>query len=272
MQLEREVASARSPTSHTVQLPGFVLKLGTHPARSVLARHHHEEPTICYVLRGGFAEYLPGERADCGATTLKVMPAGQIHWNRFGEVETHGLRIDVDPRRFGDAPAILRGLDERFHTTAGRAVELARRLAGELVTGDTATPIAAEGIALELVAELARRGRSAPKGPGTPRWLLAAEEVIRGRFRESLTVAELARVVEVHPATLSRMYRRRFGCTIGDRIRALRVEHAARELATTADRLSVIAVRAGFYDQSHFTNLFRRHYGVTPAAYRAAAR
>jgi AraC-like DNA-binding protein len=33
--------------------------------------------------------------------------------------------------------------------------------------------------------------------------------------------------------------------------------------------LSEIALRAGFYDQSHFTNVFRRTLGVTPSAYRA---
>jgi AraC-like DNA-binding protein len=46
--------------------------------------------------------------------------------------------------------------------------------------------------------------------------------------------------------------------------------HAARELAETAEPLSEIALRAGFYDQSHFTNVFRRTLGVTPSAYRAA--
>jgi AraC-like DNA-binding protein len=50
------------------------------------------------------------------------------------------------------------------------------------------------------------------------------------------------------------------------------VEQAARELAETDEPLSEIALRAGFYDQSHFSNVFRRVLGVSPAAYRAAVR
>jgi AraC family transcriptional regulator len=33
----------------------------------------------------------------------------------------------------------------------------------------------------------------------------------------------------------------------------------------------VIALRAGFSDQSHFTRLFKRYVGTTPARYRAEA-
>jgi AraC family transcriptional regulator len=73
----------------------------------------------------------------------------------------------------------------------------------------------------------------------------------------------------VDPATLARGFRRAFDCTVGDRIRRLRVEHATRALTETTDPLSLIALNAGFYDQPHFTNVFRRYMGMTPAEYRA---
>jgi AraC family transcriptional regulator len=258
----------RAPQLHTVHVPGFVLRLGAHAGGSEIARHHHDDPTICYVLRGGFTEYSRGEAADCGAATLKVMPAGEPHSNRFGAAETQGMRIEVDRDRFAEVPAIHRVLDERMHTSGGRGAELAHRMVGELTASDTAGPIAAEGLALELLAELARSG--APRREAhTPVWLIAAEEQIRERYRTAVSVGDIAREVGVNPATLARGYRRRFGCTVGDRIRALRVRHAARELTETSEPLSEIALRAGFYDQSHFTNVFRRTLGVTPSAYRA---
>lgn len=261
----------RAPELQSVHVPGFVLRLGVHPGGSEIARHYHDDPTICYVMRGGFTEYSRGEAADCGVTTLKVMPAGEQHSNRFGAAETRGLRIEVDRDRFAEVPAIYRVLKERLHTSGGRGAELAHRMVGELTAADTAGPIAAEGLALELLVELARIG--APRGEAqTPAWLIAAEERIRERYRTAVSVGEIAREVGVNPATLARGYRRRFGCTVGERIRALRVKHAARELTETAEPLSEIALRAGFYDQSHFTNVFRRTLGVTPSAYRACSR
>jgi AraC family transcriptional regulator len=267
MRLERLERPAAPFAS--VRVPGFVLRLGVHPAGSALPRHAHDDPTICYVLRGGFTEYSRGASADCGAATLRVTPAGEPHWNRFGRGETRGLRIDVDRERFADVPDLFRVLDEPRHTAGGRGGELAHRLMRELTAADSAGPIAAEGLALELVVELAR-STSPLRGGGAPRWLVAAEDLIHERYRTGASVGEIARVVGVHPATLARAYRRRFGCSVGERIRTLRVEHAARALRETSDPLSEIALHAGFYDQSHFTNTFRRHVGVTPGVYRAA--
>jgi AraC family transcriptional regulator len=251
----------------SLQVPGFTLTLGLHPPGSSLPRHQHDDPTICFVLRGGFTEYSGGEAADCGPDTVKVMPAGEPHWNRFGSAETRGVRLDVDRSRFADVPAIHRALDERHRLAGGGAVSLARRLVAELTAADETGAVAAEALALELLVELARVGR-AGRRTGAPGWLLDAEELIRDRYADRLTIAEIARAVEVHPATLSRAYRDRFGCTIGQRIRRLRVERTARELVETSRPLSDIALDAGFYDQSHFTNVFRRSLGVTPGAYR----
>lgn len=255
----------------TVVVPGFSLRLGVHSGRSSLPRHSHDDPTICYVIRGGFTEYSRGEAAECASTTLKVTPAGELHSNRFGEAETQGLRIDVDRSRFSEVPAIYRTLDERRHTRGGRAGQLARHLVGELSAPDPTGSIAAEGLALELLAELTRLATPA-RQPNTPRWLLDAEELLRERYLHSLSVSALALEVGVHPATLARAYRRRFGRTMGERVRELRVEHATRALSETVEPLSTIAIQSGFCDQSHFTNVFRRYVGVTPAAYRAAMR
>jgi len=256
------------PKFRTVHAPGFVMRLGEHPPGSEIPPHRHDDPSICYVLRGGFTEYSGGEAAECAAGTLKLMPAGEPHWNRFGTADTRGIRIDVDRGRFAEIPAIHQALDERRHTLGGRGSELARRMVTELTSPDTAGPIAAEGLALELVAELARIG-SPYRGAKPPSWLIAAEDQIQERFRTGVSVGEIARELGVSSSTVARGYRRRFGCTVGERIRRLRVEQAARELAETDEPLSEIALRAGFYDQSHFTNVFRRAFGVTPAAYRA---
>lgn len=261
----------RPATARQVRVPGFVLTTGRHPAGTRLPRHTHEDPTICFVLAGGFTESSGGRVADCPPGTLKLMPAGEPHSNRFDNVETRGLRIDVDRRRFDDLPEVVRALDERRQVRGGVEGELARRLIGALEAADDAGALAAEGLALELVAMLARApaARSARRPPG---WLVAAQELVHERYVAPLPVAQIAELVGVHPATLARGWRQHHGCTIGERIRLLRVEHAARLLVTTHEPLSLVAQAAGFYDQSHLTNHFRRHFGVTPAAYRAGAR
>jgi AraC-like DNA-binding protein len=261
----------RPTAARQVRVPGFVLTTGHHPAGSRLPRHTHDDPTICYVLAGGFTEASGGREADCPPGTLKLMPAGEPHSNRFDRVETRGLRIDVDRSRFGDLPEVARALDERRQVRGGVEGELARRLVGALDAADDAGRLAAEGLALELVAMLAR-APAARVSRRPPAWLVAAQELVQESFVAPPPVSRIAELVGVHPATLARGWRQHHGCTIGERIRLLRLERAARLLASTHDPLSVVAQAAGFYDQSHLTNRFRRHYGVTPAAYRAGTR
>ena len=58
---------------------------------------------------------------------------------------------------------------------------------------------------------------------------------------------------------------------IGEYVRALRIERAARELVDTDTPIAEIGLRFGFFDQSHFSRVFKRHTGLTPAAFRARA-
>jgi AraC family transcriptional regulator len=82
----------------------------------------------------------------------------------------------------------------------------------------------------------------------------------------------LAQSVGVHPVTLARAFRQAFGCTVGEYVRHLRIERAAHQLAGTELSLAEIALAAGFSDQSHFSNLFRHHTGLSPSKFRQVVR
>lgn len=261
-------ASLMIEVPSSVRVPGFTFTLGVHPPGSRIPRHTHPGPTVCYVLRGRFREHSLGSVAECESETRKVMPAEETHWNTFADAETHGLRIEVDRNQFEHSPAILRMLDTQLLFRRPAAGELARQAIMELRAGGTTSLIAAEGLALQMIAELARE--SEPKDAGkAPHWLRVAEEIIRDSVHQSSTVAAIAHACGVSPTTLARGYRKRYGCTVGERIRKLRIEAAARALVETDATLSVVALSAGFYDQSHFSNVFRKHMGVTPSDYRS---
>jgi AraC family transcriptional regulator len=262
--------SAQPTTSLALRVPGFDVQAGIHAATSVLARHTHDDPTICSVQYGRFTEYYPGKAFDCDARTLKVTPAGEPHWNRFAAVDTFGLRIDVHSSSFEDVPAIAALLDERVFFEANSFALLTAQLTREMSRPDELSKIAAESLLLELLARMARL-RTA-RTPGTPQYVRRAYDIVHDMFRTPLTVASIARTVGVPAPQLARAFRSEYTCTVAQKVRQLRVEFAANELVTTDSPLVEIALHAGFYDQSHFTNVFRQHFGVTPAAYRTSAR
>jgi AraC family transcriptional regulator len=126
-----------------------------------------------------------------------------------------------------------------------------------------------EGLSLEVVALLARERLHQGNGR-PPHWLGMAEALVRARFAESLTVADVAREVGVHPAHLARTFRRYHRSSIGRFVRRLRMEWAVHQLAATERTIAAIATQAGFADQSHFTRRFKEQIGATPHRWRQA--
>lgn len=124
-----------------------------------------------------------------------------------------------------------------------------------------------EGLALEIFAEASRGGvRTLDRKP--PRWLLRARDLLHDRFSEDVSLREVAAAVGIHPVHLARVFRKEYGCTVGDYIRRLRVEFACRKLAESETPLAQIAILSGFSDQSHFSNAFRRQMRMTPGEFR----
>ncbi|HEY5030536.1 MAG TPA: AraC family transcriptional regulator [Candidatus Angelobacter sp.] len=65
------------------------------------------------------------------------------------------------------------------------------------------------------------------------------------------------------------IFRHEFGEILGDYLNCIRVRAAVDRLANSDLPLSTIALDFGFYDQSHFTRIFRQFAGATPGVFRA---
>ena len=86
-----------------------------------------------------------------------------------------------------------------------------------------------------------------------------------------LSLPRLAEIADMSVTVFRREFRNVFGTTPSDYVTTVRLNEARRMLDTTDLPLSEIAVRCGFYDQSHLTHVFRQKRGVTPGEYRRHA-
>ena len=251
----------------SADLNGLTLSELRFPESYVQAPFEPELPYLAVVLEGALVKSFPRRALDLSRATAVAIPVGATHGARFGP---DGARIlIVRPRSASDPVA---GCFERITELRGRELTwLAWRLAGELRADDAAAPLAAEGFALELLAATTREARAERSQALPPAWLRTAEELLRARLAERIGLSELAETVGVHPAYLARAFRAHYGLSVGEYGRRLRLAWAAAELARGGKPLAEIAAGAGFADQSHFTRIFRRHVGTTPARYRERA-
>ncbi len=252
----------------SAEVSGYTVTELGFPPHYVQHAFEPELPYLALVLDGAMEKAFPLRRMFFERAAALTMPAGARHGARFGP---EGARIlIVRPHASsGPAPVCLGRLVE----LRGRGFGwLACRLAGELRASDAAAPLAAEGLVLQLLAA-ATRETSAERSCGrAPAWLSSAEELLRARLGDCVRLSELAEELGVHPAHLAREFRARYGFSIGEYGRRLRLAWAATEIASSDRPLAAIATEAGFADQSHFTRLFKRHVGTTPARYREETR
>jgi AraC family transcriptional regulator len=249
---------------HTRQVGDFLFRESRYARGLATPAHYHPRAYLCYVAEGALAEWDAHGAMCYGAGTLHFHPPGHPHSvanhdTGFTSVSIIPLAADTSSFESALAPRVV---------AAPRASLIAARCRSELHVRDSASDLALEGLALELVASLTRT--RAPRERRTPAWVLTVRDLLHERYREPLPLAELAAHAGVHPVHLVRAFRQHAGVTPADYQRRLRIESARHALATTRVPLATLALEAGFSSQAHFTRMFHRWVGVTPAAWRRA--
>jgi AraC-like DNA-binding protein len=102
------------------------------------------------------------------------------------------------------------------------------------------------------------------------RHLLRAKDLADARYFEPLGVDDLARAAGLSRAHFSREFRAAFGESPHTYLLTRRMERAAALLRNTDHSVTDICFSVGLQSVGSFTTSFKRTYGVTPTAYRAA--
>lgn len=252
----------------SLEAGGFIFTETYHPPGLELARHDHECANFNLTVRGRCRETMRGRSEEHGPSSLVIKPPGEAHANRYGASGARSLIVEVTPARLASLAPRERLFQVPQTLRHGPLVALATRMHAELRADAGASELVLEGLALEFVGLLARDQR--PTKGAMPRWLREGRDEIHASFATRLGLSSLAASVGVDASYFARAFRAWFGCSVGAYIRRLRLRYAAEQLAGSRRSLAEVALAAGFCDQSHLTNAFKLHFGMTPAAYREA--
>ncbi|WP_370675986.1 helix-turn-helix domain-containing protein [Pleomorphomonas sp. PLEO] len=132
-----------------------------------------------------------------------------------------------------------------------------------------------ESLVLAMLADLLDLRQVAGPQPdtGLSRWQMnRVIDHMRANVARNVSLAELAALVGLSPDHFGVAFRMAVGKTPHQFLLYCRVEAAKDILVREEASLSAIAIDTGFSDQAHFTRVFRRLTGQTPALWRREQR
>ncbi|HEU4521350.1 MAG TPA: AraC family transcriptional regulator, partial [Thermoanaerobaculia bacterium] len=186
---------------------------------------------------------------------------------------TPGTRFRIrHPQKRGDECTILRittalrddypSAKPRKAPASNHLFELHTRLRASARSGE-AEALGSEEMARAILDEMSHGPASPRVKPSHKRLVRDAQQLLAARFTEKLTLADIARAVGSSGYHLARIFRQATGESLHGYRTKLRLREALGRIAGGERDLAALALDAGFCDQSHFTNAFRRAFGVT---------
>ena len=247
----------------------FTLTETLYPSRLELPEHSHERACFSFVLKGGFTEKYGNRTRQCEPSNVIYLPSGQPHSDNFRSVGAHALHVEIDlgrPMRFGEFPTLLpNSTDFQGGIIALLFYKLYQEFGGKT---DRATPLAIEGLVLEIIAASLRKTTEKRTKKESVKNLERVRSFLHAHFAEQNSLARIADLAGMQPTHLARAFRHRYDCTVGEYVRRLRIEFALGELSDSEKPLALIAQTAGFFDQSHFSKTFKLLTGQSPGGFR----
>ena len=238
-----------------------------HQQARALPSHAHQAGFVSLMLEGEYRETAGFRQLGYQPFSCVYHPPGMDHRDEVGKAGVTLLTLEFKPELLGGldstfAPRHLRSIiDLSGAQPAWDLMDLYRR-----ITARQGNQLDLESRAVALAFSIVRRSARVPRDLQS---LRRACEYVHAHFGENLTLAQVARAAGIHPVYLGQVFRQEFGETLGEYLNRIRVRAAAESLANSDLPLSTIALDFGFYDQSHFTRIFRQLTGATPAVFRA---
>lgn len=154
-------------------------------------------------------------------------------------------------------------------------VRLVQLLQAEVETGSPTGILFGETVSNSLILYLAQHysiavpGQDHVRGGLPGRRLKQVLEYIEANLSRDVHLDELAETASLSSFHFAKLFKQSTGASPHQYILQRRLERAKELLRKPGLTISEISLDAGFSDQSHFTNVFRRFVGVPPSKYRS---
>jgi AraC-like DNA-binding protein len=264
--MKLEAGQFYGKTSQILEAVNFRFTEKNYSLDTNIPSHSHELAHFCFVLSGSYAEKIGRRGFDRKPSTLVYYPPDVSHAEEHHSNGRH-FWVEIDNAGLNKVREYGVNLDEPMILGGENSLWLATRMYKEFTERDRFSLLALESISTELLVVASRKNTKKSLNK-PPKWLLRVIDYLYENYSDSIGLNELAKIADVHPTHLARVFRQFERCTAGDFVRKIRIKKACQKIIDSNSSLVEIALDTGFSDQSHFTRSFKNLTGMTPTEYR----
>lgn len=224
------------------------------------AWHSHENIHLSLILQGGNLESRKKQDVQVSTGNIIAYNQGEVHRNRFTAFPSKNLNLELDGAFFTKNELAFDDLNLTEPRNTGTYLEL-MKIYNELQINDL---YSLDTIQLSLKSLFSTNALSSHQ----PLWITQLREIIEDRWNEFIPLNELALILNVHPVTISKYFKKYYKGSLGDYMRKVKVRKALHFLFHTNMSITEIAFACGFSDHSHMDRIFKLYVGYNPKSIR----
>lgn len=222
--------------------------------------HAHENIHVSLIIKGGNREERKQKSVAALPGTLLFYHRDELHRNLYTSHPSKNINLEIT-ETFLQQYEIQENEIENItgHPNAGFNL---LKMYREADRADHFSTVSIQMMVLELIAGTKKLQKKQP-----PLWLKTIIDFLQDNWQGHPGLNELADLCDISPITISKHFSRYMGCTLGEYMRKLKIQHALRLIPTGTLSLTEVAHTCGFADQSHFIRNFRELTNFLPKAY-----
>lgn len=247
--------------------------------------HKNSVDEICINLDGDAYLELKDRTVRLKPGQFFVIPAGVVHRECCAKGEpccnlwlniwrTQGIRTNITVSDENGNMSLLH--TQMVHVTSESYIALKDTLSKELEGEQFGAATLVKGRLVETMIDMIRQLKAEERGQFAHKWqeTLVAEamEYLYRHGGEKTALEDVAEHLSISQRQLSRIFKTATGTTVIHYFNKHRILQARYYLISTNLGLKEIAERLSYYDQYHFSRMFKKATGFTPSQFRKIRR
>ncbi|MBZ0203791.1 MAG: helix-turn-helix transcriptional regulator [Ignavibacteria bacterium] len=250
----------------TLNVNGLIVSDTEYRNKTHFPTHCHENPYFAFVLKGGYDETNKHDKSRHTTGNVVFHNRHEKHSNENFTPYSRILNLELTEKwlKYHD---INPGEVENISAINEKNIEpFASKLLFESIYSDHYSELSIDALAVEILEGLLSSSNTSVNN--SPAWASKIKEYLSDNDDVKISLTDLSMHTGMHSVHISRAFSKYFKMSFGDYIRKQKVQRSLALLRRKDFSITQIAHDSGFADQSHYTRIFKRFKGITPARYR----